>query len=548
MGGPNRWKDDNEKVVHVNLSDEDGMFEMERFIEALVIPPAEGFEVYDETPLDFIGDELDLSFTPDQIRVANSVLNNRLTVVESGHGVGKSVSAAALACWWMAAKDTNDTKCLTFAPTHNQVNNILWRYIRNYGRGADLPGTILDTPRWEFGRRQAERFALGLSPKKSSEDDMAAVQGYHSPRLLIILDECAGLPRIVWQAIDTLQPTRVLAIGNPIIQSGPFWEAANSSRWHRINISCLNHPNMIEGKDIIPGAVTRDWVDGQIDERCEVCEPHSPDGIFIPWRDKWYKPDGRFQARVMGLAPSESPDQLISMAWVEAAKLTNLKPDGEVAISLDPARRGGDAFAIVVKQGAKIHRVELMYAVTNNPTEEVVSWFLGIARECQATRGFIDSGGMGGPILDICRQRADFTVMDVNASHRAPKPKAYHNLRAWCWWHLRKAFQGGEIDLPSLPDSIANKLESDLITPRYKYDNNNRIQIESKDEIKKRLGRSPDAGDALSLHYAMPTQESAGVLAESTLLKVGGGVVTAGAGVGRWGIERSGGRGSRWRK
>ena len=477
-----------------------------------------------------------------------SVRLNPRTVVESGHGVGKSVIAAALACAWMTINEGNSVKCVTFAPTHQQVQNILWRYIRAYGRQAELEGRILDTPRWEFGKAFPEKFAIGVSPRRSSEQDMAGVQGYHAPALLIILDECAGLPKILWDAVETLQPTRILAIGNPIEQSGPFWNAANSPSWNRINISCLNHPNVIENKPVVPGAVTREWVENMLVEHTQPAMEGTPEAFYLDWKDAWYVPDARFQSRVMGIAPSEAPDQLISMAWVESAKLTSLAASGEVTISLDPARRGGDAFSIVVRQGHKILCVEMMNATRADPTEEVVGWFLGLGSRYGAVRGFMDEGGMGGPILDIARKEADFQVIGINSSSRAPDVASFRNMRAYCWGMMRRQFQKGIIDLPNdLNPLVLDKLESDLTVPKYWYDYAGKMQIESKEEIKKRLGRSPDIGDALSLQYARPTEGVGRLLPDVVSIGADRGGGSSGGSKSKWFLSRPK-KGSRWRR
>jgi hypothetical protein len=461
---------------------------------------------YRDNPAGYSKDILGIDLWEKQKEVLDSVRLNTRTVVESGHGVGKSVAAAVAACWWMDTQEGDNVKCLTLAPTHNQVQNILWRYIRNYGRKAGLPGEILDTPRWEFGRDQPERFAIGISPKKSSEADMASAQGYHSPKLLVIMDECAGLPRLMWEAVNNLQPTRILAIGNPIEQVGAFWEARNSQIWQAIHISCLEHPNVVQGKETsIPGAVSRQWVQDMIVEHAATCIEETAGSFFF--QGQWLVPDTIFESRVLGRAPAHATDQLISLAWIDAARNRELVAEGETVISLDPARQGGDDFAIIVRTGSKIRYMEARQATSNNPTAEVVGWFLGKAAEYDCQVGFIDEGGMGGPILDVARQQGALRVIGVNAASRSPKKNQFLNMRAYCWWQMREQFQQGLVDLPSERTRNGDKLESDLITPKYSFDQAGKIKLESKDEIKKRLGRSPDLGDALANSYALPAKQ-----------------------------------------
>jgi hypothetical protein len=58
-------------------------------------------------------------------------------------------------------------------------------------------------------------------------------------------------------------------------------------------------------------------------------------------------------------------------------------------------------------------------------------------------------------------------------------------------------------DLPVIlpPDE---KLFADLTAVNKKYDSMGRLQLEGKEDIKKRLGRSPDRADALALTFAEP--------------------------------------------
>jgi hypothetical protein len=62
------------------------------------------------------------------------------------------------------------------------------------------------------------------------------------------------------------------------------------------------------------------------------------------------------------------------------------------------------------------------------------------------------------------------------------------------WWGLREALQASDL---SLPDD--RKLAADLTNVKFSYDSRGRIKLEAKDEIKKRIGRSPDRGDALAI-------------------------------------------------
>ena len=76
----------------------------------------------------------------------------------------------------------------------------------------------------------------------------------------------------------------------------------------------------------------------------------------------------------------------------------------------------------------------------------------------------------------------------------ASDPKRFRNKRAEMFWDLREALEAGTVALPE-----DDELAADLSALRYEFTQDGRIQIESKDDCRKRLGRSPDRADALVL-------------------------------------------------
>src|SRR5581483_10557829 len=83
-----------------------------------------------------------------QREIANSVVENRRTAVQSAHGLGKSFLAATLAAWWIDVHDPDETMVVTTAPSLDQVHAILWAEIRGLHDRANLPGVVQRTDRW----------------------------------------------------------------------------------------------------------------------------------------------------------------------------------------------------------------------------------------------------------------------------------------------------------------------------------------------------------------------------------------------------------------
>jgi hypothetical protein len=445
----------------------------------------------------FMRETLGFQVWPKLQEITESVMQNHNTVVESGFSLGKSVTASAIIAWFMSTTAINEeVTVVTLAPTWGQVNNILWRYLRSF-RNKGLPGIILDSARWEISPRH---YAVGMSPKRSSSEDETTIQGYHAPKMLVVMDEAAGIPRMIWNAVSglaTSEGSRILAIGNPIEQSGPFWEACNNPNWNHIRIGCLDHPNVVEGREVIPGAVSRGWIEERCEDWATEVEPDTPGAIEIPWNGKWFLPMPIFMAKVMGIAPEQAEDQLIRLSWVIDAQDKQLGgEESDVIIGFDPAPRGGDDNALCIRKGNTVIKI---LRRKGQDTQELANWVQLVARENNAKKIYIDDIGSGSGVVDRTRVLG-LPVIAVNFSRAAMQRQRFANLRAEAYWRLRELLREGKLSLPN--DGM---LTGDLTAPHYSPDPYGRILIESKDDIRERIKRSPDSADALALTFVMPS-------------------------------------------
>lgn len=191
-------------------------------------------------------------------------------------------------------------------------------------------------------------------------------------------------------------------------------------------------------------------------------------------------------------------DQLLSLADCEnAARRHYAVTDYQFApriLGVDPARYGDDRSVIAPRQGLVAFK-PLVYRGINNM--ELAARVANQIVEWQPEAVFIDAGA-GAGVIDRLRQLEFDQIIEVDFGGRSSDPR-FVNKRAEMWYGLRDwVLAGGAI-----PDIGDLKLE--LATPTYSYDNANRIKLESKDEIKKRIdGSSPDMADALALTFAMP--------------------------------------------
>lgn len=191
-------------------------------------------------------------------------------------------------------------------------------------------------------------------------------------------------------------------------------------------------------------------------------------------------------------------DQLISLTEAEdASRRMYAERDIYTAprvIGVDPARFGDDRSVIIKRQGLQAFPPQTFKGVDNMHlaaivAEEIQTWMPDAV--------FIDQGA-GAGVIDRLRQLGH-DVFEVPFGATALRPDQFTNRRMEMWWNMREWLRNGG----AIPNDPA--LKQELSTPVYWFDRFGKKQLESKDEIKKRLqgGASPDIADALALTFAM---------------------------------------------
>jgi hypothetical protein len=326
-----------------------------------------------------------------------------------------------------------------------------------------------------------------------STDQGVRFQGFHG-RVLVVLDEAPGVRADVWEAIEGIRAggdVRVLAIGNPTIASGPFYDAFAAGRtgWRTFTIDAFDTPNL------------RGWT---LERLLEAGEDELDDGprpylVSRRWvREKhaeWGERSPLWQARVRGQFPDQGEDALLSLAWLEAAQTRELPaaPDHEWEAGVDVAGPGEDETVLCVRHGPRI--VHLQGWARPDPRGEV----LAALEPYKATlaRVKVDSVGMGyyfARHLEDCGYRG--RVMDVNVGEAPRDREKYANLKAEAYWALRQRFAEG--DVGGLADE---RTVGQLAGLRYGHTARGQVAIESKDDARKRGVKSPDRAEAVMLAF-----------------------------------------------
>lgn len=393
---------------------------------------------------------------------------DRRVSVYTGHGVGKTLDAAALVCWACACADPPPVVVST-APTFRQVRDQLWREVNRLWSSSPRLRALGEclTTRLEC---TAGHYAVGFSTREAGR-----FQGIHAPRLLFIVDEANALPEPIWEAIDAClvsERAQVLSLGNPIVPYGHFFRDLDREGVTRIRISSRDHPNVVTGRELIPGAVTRQWIANF--ERDYRSQP------------------GVIRSRVDGLFPESSQFSIVQREWLRRAVGAPVATSWPTVLACDVARFGNNLTALARQRGQLLAGIDTWEHASTTETTDAVEreW-----RRDPTDWIVVDDDGVGGGVTDQLEARG-LPVFAFHNGGRADQPERFADCATEAWWAVR---DGLEKELLSLRE-LDYDLELQLTTREYEQRPRGPIKLESKGDYKKRTGfESPDKADAWAM-------------------------------------------------
>lgn len=419
-----------------------------------------------------------------QRQIFEAVRDHNFVSVASSNAAGKSFLASCLVPWFLQTRPLGYV--VTTAATWKGLEKILWPEIHRRVNGARDKGLrrlghLLKTE-WNIAPQYG---AFSLSPREPE-----GFGGFRtSYGVMVIVDEASNLPEDKHDAIMglcSMSLVKVFYIGNPLRPSGPFYETFKSPSWKTFHISAFDVPNVIHGRDIIPGLATQQWVETR--------------------RNEWGENSPAFKARVMGEFPDGGEDALIPLYLVENAiqrggdyEEDGANSDAPITLGVDVARFGDDATVIQAVQGKVAFEPQKYY---KQNTMATVGHVVRAIKELNPSRVNVDDIGVGGGVTDrLVELGYGSIVHGINVADAPNDAERFLNRRAEAWWQVKEWLESGGM----LPDDRG--ILGALTAPKYKFASNGTIRLEPKDETKKRLGRSPDEGDALMLALLNPYPE-----------------------------------------
>lgn len=470
-----------------------------------------------------------------------SVLENPITIAQSCNGYGKSHSAASIALWFYKCFEEAQVFTVAAAPESN-LKTILWSQIGHKVRNSqetfkdDLLTTLRFAPRSQLAAGgEPSTFIVGVPIPQSGgpEAREARFAGKHSKHLLAILDEADAIDRAVFTAIESWFSggfVRLLCLFNPRKKGGACYEMVRDGRANIIQLPAFSHPNVITGKDLFPGAVSRQKTAKRI---CEWTIPigpkEDPDSTCVKVPDflvdyvahddskREYAPlqagyrriiDPRFYYMTMASFPSEGsgqlyPEEFITRArnrWdLYVAKFGETPPEGILPLAgLDVSDAGDDWNCFCLRYGGWVPRLHKWRGLAPADTAARAA---ELHKEYKVHTTFIDSIGIGAdvPVLmrrDGCRtQKVDVR----NSPTRKPQgleQAVFYRLRDELYWAVRIWLIEDETAcLPPDP----NLLEQ-LRVMTYDADTGE-IKVRKKDKVRDDIGMSPDELESLMFTF-----------------------------------------------
>tara|TARA_R110000744_G_scaffold19360_1_gene51240 strand:+ start:3145 stop:4644 length:1500 start_codon:yes stop_codon:yes gene_type:complete len=394
----------------------------------------------------------------------------------SGHGIGKSALVAWLIRWIMDTRPF--AKGIVTANTVPQLRTKTWSELakwHNMGITKDwweiTSGQLLQ---YYHKEHKAEWRCDGQTAKEENSESFAGLHAANSTPFYIF-DEAAGIPDKIYEVRQgglTDGEPMVFDFGNPTRNTGRFFQNMTGKFRHRF---------------------IRRFIDSTTVE-------YSNTQLHNEWLEDYGYESDYYKVRVRGLFPDAGSLQLIPMSsYDDNVDLdTDVGPHDPLIMGVDVARFGDDSSVIWLRQGrdAESQNDWRRQIFPKLDTMQFAARIAEIAREKRPDAIMIDGGGVGGGVVDRCRQLG-LDIIEVNFGGKATQA-GMANMRSQMWANLRDALLVG-VRLPNMED-----LRTDLTSVEYGFNAKNDLQLESKDNMKKRGLSSPDLADALALTYALP--------------------------------------------
>lgn len=456
--------------------------------EGCVANPFDQFiKRYRSNPVAFVKEMLQVEPDPWQANVLMDVSKGvRGVSIASCHGPGKSATLSWASVWFLLTR--YPSKIVMTAPSSPQLFDALFAETRAWVN--NLPPFLK-----ELLVVTSDRIALKAAPdevflsaRTSRAESPESMQGVHSKFVLLLADEASGIPEQVFNAASgsmSGENATTILTGNPTRATGYFFDTHNKLKdhWKTYHIFARKSPmappeEVHEGQHQVWGS---DRVSSHFVEEVKVRSGED---------------SNEYRIRVLGQFPTTDDNTIISREIAESAMYRDIVLDEKAPIiwGLDVARFGSDRTCLIKRQGSVVTDLQFWRNLDLMQTCGAVKAQYDVAH-VKPELICIDSIGLGAGVVDRLRE-LKLPVLGVNVSE-TPVLGNYRNLRAELWFRLKDWLTQRSCKLPRNEDLVA-----EMCAVRYIFTPNGKLQVESKEEMRKRGLKSPDLADALVLTFS----------------------------------------------
>lgn len=410
--------------------------------------------------------------------------------VMSSKGTGKDFTASILIIWFLCTKQNAKIPCI--APSESQLRSVLWAEINKNSNRRDkndkrlfhsvfADNVVIEKEKIYYkdlsrGLNGSDWFVVPRVSSKTTDANIAAgvLSGLHGDYMMAIYDEGQSIPNPSFEAITnsfTSKCNIAIILFNPSRTEGfayqTHYSPTISSQWVKLQWSAEESSNHI---------ISRDHID-----RMKVT---------------YGEESNAYRVYVKGLPPTVEDGSLIPFSWIQEATDRDVVEEKPTTVLGCDIGRGGDPTVVCVRKGMRVTEFKKINKIDSI---DVAYDIQELAVKHNAEYIFIDSIGVGAGVYDQLRRiYPAHQVVPVCVSNTPQDPKKFTRLRDELWYRCRERFEHRLISIPE-NEYLTKQLSSVKYTDL--KNNGGKIKIEGKDEMKKRLGSSPDYADAMNLTF-----------------------------------------------
>lgn len=450
---------------------------------------------------------------PYQAAIMQSVVDNKRTIIKSGHGAGKTFIMALVAMWWLCTHWLRGEGC-SVVVTSPSAANLTTVFMAQLSKCVDLlPAYFRDhfeiTAEAIYETEDSKGWRLDL--RTARKDNPDSLQGQHN--VLFLIDEWSGVPIEIYRVIEGAmsdEGSRILAIGNPTKRSGWGFDAfgKNKKLWALFTIDCSIYTSDKEFKtewyDIFD-TKHEDFNNGRVDQK-EI--------------DKYLDlaqgdiDNFEYRIRVRGEFPDSGTNQFISLTSVKACFQQGeyKELDRANVLAIDPATSGGDDIAQLHRNGRNIKSIKSWQEPdTRKIAYQIRDWLNNEGSDYHFKYLIIDSIGDGKGVYDSLaemKRSGDLKNVDMvlqyKSSYESPDKEQYDRLRDYTYSQLKRWFINEKPHFPKQYTKECEELQDELCSLTSDFTSLGKVKLDSKKDLKKRGIKSPNIADALSMSFFMP--------------------------------------------